>query len=397
MSKKLVFVDLSDKYRALLTDVLPYETTLIFSNDGFYALIRDFASNKKIFEKLNFILSKIEKDSKYFFIPYSFSIIRNDSKKRKLSLPHPLSQLTLCDLYEKYSDYIIYLCTKSNFSLRFPSAISSKFYKKGCLSEDDETITASNYFKYSNYRLLYKFYDSRQFLKLEKKYTYLRKLDVSNCFSSIYTHSISWAVKTKEIAKQQIKSFNFEQDFDKFMQHVNYNETAGIAIGPEFSRIFAEIIFQSIDVKAEIKLASDDYKLSLYKDYEIYRYVDDIFVFSNKAENLDIIEKIIQEELEPFRLYLNNAKEKDFLAPFTSDVSAAKDELQFLFNDISDCISINDGYICFEPLRISYTRFINRLKNILYRNDTSVFSVSSYIFYRLKNIIKKSEIDLIIR
>ena len=62
-------------------------------------------------------------------------------------------------------------------------------------------------------------------------------------------------MKTKEIAKQQIKSFNFEQDFDKFMQHVNYNETAGIAIGPEFSRIFAEIIFQSIDVKAEIKLA----------------------------------------------------------------------------------------------------------------------------------------------
>lgn len=390
MSKKLTFVDLSDKYRPLLTDVLPYETTLIFSNDGFHSLIKDLSSNKQIFEKLNSIIDKIKKENNFFFIPYSFSIIRKDTKKRKLSLPHPLSQLDLCDLYEDYSDYIIYLCTKSEFSLRYPSAISSKFYKKECLSEeDDDIITASNYFKYSNYRLLYKFYDSRQVVKLEKKYAFLRKLDISNCFSSIYTHTISWAVKTKDVAKHQIGLSNFEQNFDKFMQHVNYNETAGIVIGPEFSRIFAEIIFQYIDLNIKKKLASEDYKLKLYKDYEIYRYVDDMFVFSNKIDNLELIEKVIREELEPFRLYLNDNKEKDFLVPFASDVSAAKDELQFLFNELSDCIKIADNKISFEPIKVSYTRFINRLKNILYRNNTSVFSVDSYVFHRLKNMVKR--------
>ena len=107
MSKKLAFVDLSDKYRPLLTDVLPYETTLIFSNDGFHSLIKDLSSNKQVFEKLNLIINKIKKDNNFFFIPYSFSIIRKDTKKRKLSLPHPLSQLDLCDIYEEYSDYII--------------------------------------------------------------------------------------------------------------------------------------------------------------------------------------------------------------------------------------------------------------------------------------------------
>ena len=400
MSKKLAFVDLSDKYRPLLTDVLPYETTLIFSNDGFHSLIKELNSNKQVFEKVNSIIDKIKADNKFFFIPYSFSIIRKDTKKRKLSLPHPISQLDLCDLYENYSDYIIYLCTKSDFSLRYPSAISSKFYKEGCLREeddDDDIITASNYFKYSKYRLLYKFYDSRQFIKLEKKYAFLRKLDISNCFSSIYTHTISWAVKTKDVAKHQIKLSNFEQNFDNFMQHVNYNETAGIVIGPEFSRIFAEIIFQYIDLQIEKRLASEDYKLKLYKDYEIYRYVDDMFVFSNKVDNLELIEKVIREELEPFRLYLNDNKEKDFLVPFASDVSAAKDELQFLFNELSDCIKITDNEIKFEPLKISYTRFINRLKNILYRNNTSVFSIDSYAFHRLKKVIKKiSNHDLLL-
>ncbi|MDD6485779.1 MAG: RNA-directed DNA polymerase [Spirochaetales bacterium] len=391
MSKKLAFVDLSDKYRPLLTDVLPYETTLIFSNDGFHSLIKELNSNKQVFEKVNSIIDKIKADNKFFFIPYSFSIIRKDTKKRKLSLPHPISQLDLCDLYENYSDYIIYLCTKSDFSLRYPSAISSKFYKEGCLREedDDDIITASNYFKYSKYRLLYKFYDSRQFIKLEKKYAFLRKLDISNCFSSIYTHTISWAVKTKDVAKHQIKLSNFEQNFDNFMQHVNYNETAGIVIGPEFSRIFAEIIFQYIDLQIEKRLASEDYKLKLYKDYEIYRYVDDMFVFSNKIDNLELIEKVIREQLEPFRLYLNDNKEKDFLVPFASDVSAAKDELQFLFNELSDCIKIADNKISFEPLKTSYTRFINRLKNILYRNNTSVFSIDSYVFHRLKNMVKR--------
>ncbi|MBR3813565.1 MAG: RNA-directed DNA polymerase [Spirochaetaceae bacterium] len=390
MSKKLAFVDLSDKYRPLLTDVLPYETTLVFSNEGFHSLVKELSSDTQVFERVNSIINNFKKENNFFFIPYSFSVIRKDTKKRKLSLPHPLSQLDLCDLYEDYSDYIIYLCTKSDFSLRYPSAISSKFYKKGCLREDDDDIiTASNYFKYSNYRLLYKFYDSRQFVKLEKKYAFLRKLDISNCFSSIYTHTISWAVKTKDVAKHEIGLSNFEQNFDKFMQHVNYNETAGIVIGPEFSRIFAEIIFQYIDLQIKKRLVSEDYKLKLYKDYEIYRYVDDMFVFSNKIDNLELIEKVIREELEPFRLYLNDNKEKDFLAPFASDVSAAKDELQFLFNELSDCIKICDNKISFESLKNSYTSFINRLKNILYRNNTSVFSVDSYVFHRLKNMVKR--------
>ena len=76
-----------------------------------------------------------------------------------------------------------------------------------------------------------------------------------------------------------------------------------------------------------------------------------MFVFSNKIDNLELIEKVIREELEPFRLYLNDNKEKDFLVPFASDVSAAKDELQFLFNELSDCIKIADNKISFEHIK----------------------------------------------
>lgn len=83
MSKKLAFVDLSDKYRPLLTDVLPYETTHIFSNDGFHSLVKDLYSDTQVFERVNNIINDFKRDNKYFFIPYSFSIIRKDTKKKK--------------------------------------------------------------------------------------------------------------------------------------------------------------------------------------------------------------------------------------------------------------------------------------------------------------------------
>jgi hypothetical protein len=87
----------------------------------------------------------------------------------------------------------------------------------------------------------------------------------------------------KNIVKESIAKSNtnntFSDIFDKFMQNLNYQETNGIVIGPEFSRIFAEIILQKIDdnVYNELRKSNIYHK----KDYEIFRYVDDIFVFYN--------------------------------------------------------------------------------------------------------------------
>ena len=64
------------------------------------------------------------------------------------------------------------------------------------------------------------------------------KMDIARCFYHIYTHTIAWAVKGKEQAKELIGKETFENAFDTLMQHANYNETNGIIVGPEISRIF---------------------------------------------------------------------------------------------------------------------------------------------------------------
>ena len=65
--------------------------------------------------------------------------------------------------------------------------------------------------------------------------------------------------------------------FDEMMQSLNARETNGIVIGPEFSRIFAEIILQNIDEKVENELRRR--KINNKVNYECYRYVDDYFLF----------------------------------------------------------------------------------------------------------------------
>lgn len=112
------------------------------------------------------------------------------------------------------------------------------------------------------------------------------KFDLQSCFDSIYTHSISWAINGGAHMYKDLYTGSPDESFgecwDKLMQEMNYNETHGIVIGPEFSRIFAEVILQKIDSQVENQLLTEGYIVN--KDYECYRYVDDYFLFYNSED-----------------------------------------------------------------------------------------------------------------
>ena len=97
---------------------------------------------------------------------------------------------------------------------------------------------------------------------------------------NVYTHTVAWALLNKEIVKDNLDKkldATFAGRFDKLMQNMNYGETNGILIGAEISRIFAELILQKIDKNVQDKLRKKEY---LHKThYEIFRYVDDYFIF----------------------------------------------------------------------------------------------------------------------
>ena len=116
------------------------------------------------------------------------------------------------------------------------------------------------------------------------------------------------------------------------MQSVNARETNGIVIGPEFSRIFAEIILQYIDQKVEQELLEKG--LRQKSSYECYRYVDDYFLFYNDEKDRNLFMGSLTKWLKEFKLQISPSKTEEFERPFITKVTIAKQRIENLLNII---------------------------------------------------------------
>lgn len=169
----------------------------------------------------------------------------------------------MVDFYDRYKSLMLYYCSLDKYSLRYPNKVACYFYYRDKLHKTligrktdslelffNEYENLRTFFSYKRYNNIYKFYEDYRYQRAEKKFAHLLKFDIQGCFDSIYTHSIAWATGGgKDIYKESFRSEDntFGSKWDRQMQLMNYNETNGIVIGPEFSRIFAEVIFQHVD------------------------------------------------------------------------------------------------------------------------------------------------------
>ncbi|MCP1238022.1 RNA-directed DNA polymerase, partial [Gluconobacter kondonii] len=192
---------------------------------------------------------------------------------------------------------------------------------------------SGSYFTYSKYSNIFKFYENYAYLNAERKFGTLYKLDVSSCFDSIYTHSVTWATLGQEVAKENLNNLDttFGGKFDRLIRELNRGETNGIVIGPEFSRVFSEIILQDVDRNLEQVILSD-YGLKNRVDYEIFRYVDDYFVFCNREVVATYIKRHLSELLKLVKLTLSSEKSERYERPIITPLTIAK-------NKISNCLA----------------------------------------------------------
>ena len=367
------------KERVLFSDVLPYECPIIFSNRYLYRFLAKYlwvGEEQKVDNITWNILKQSkrldEKDANAFaallfgcyekgkrigtlqhrlndlFYPYQFNIAHKPNKNRTLSIIHPYSQWQVVEFYNQYKYSILYLCNQSKYSLRKPHKIAQCFYYRDRLHrkllghESDKVELFFNeyenlktYFSYEKYSNIYKFYEDYRYQRAEKKFKHLVKFDLQSCFDSIYTHTISWATAGGADKVKVLPGYHGSwvgDTFDNLMQSVNARETNGIVIGPEFSRIFAEIILQYIDQKVEQELL--DGNLRQKSNYECYRYVDDYFLFYNDEKDRNIFMECLTKWLKEFKLQISPSKTEEFERPFITKVTIAKQRIEHLFSDI---------------------------------------------------------------
>src|SRR5471032_1632273 len=101
--KKIPFLK-NDFSRILLTETLPYEVPVFFSNDYFYERVK-----KQDINKFDVEIKKVFFEFQKYTIPYNYEIIKDSSSKRVLSIMHPAIQLRFPNFYKRYHALIVNL------------------------------------------------------------------------------------------------------------------------------------------------------------------------------------------------------------------------------------------------------------------------------------------------
>ncbi|CAJ7711760.1 Retron-type reverse transcriptase [Burkholderia pseudomallei] len=431
------------KQRPVLTDMLPFEVPPTFSNRGYYRFLRNNSIEIEK-EQVRWICETTDLDQtmRLLFgikpdvgiatevvtewgrqktrrfvpigkcematIPFNFRVTHN-LDGRILSVVHPRNQVAVASFYATHSALIIYHTSVSEFSIRRPVSVSRYAYFKdklheermdavaGLEEEDREYEQLGSYFVYRKFRNIHRFFESYEYHECEKKYDAMVQFDVSKCFDSIYTHSLPWAVLGKDQTKFSLKQSKatFGGQFDALMQNLNQKETNGIVTGPEFSRIFAEIILQSVDVELMTRLAQES-NLTHKIDYEIFRYVDDFFVFYNaEFAQLKIFETL-QEVLKSKKLSVNTSKIKRYQKPIITEITIAKEWISSLLNDEIDPVCEKESQVDPAVLpthklmcSINANRLITRYKSAIKEAGVTYGDLLNYTFAIAENKIEK--------
>lgn len=113
--------------------------------------------------------------------------------------------------------------------------------------------------------------------------------DISRFYGTLYTHAIPWALHTKPWSKQHLNTPAYNNSLgaklDTAVRKGNDNQTIGIPVGPDSSRIISEIVAVAID--AELRE-----KLNLSRS-DALRNVDDWYIgFDTAGQTEDAIAAI---------------------------------------------------------------------------------------------------------
>lgn len=142
-------------------------------------------------------------------------------------------------------------------------------------------------------------------LSYANEYSFIITTDIADCYPSIYTHTISWALyglnKAKRCKNQKSLLGN---KIDKKIMNLQYGQTNGIPQGSIMMTLFAELILAYADYLLVMNLKK--YKL----EYKIIRYRDDYKIFVNSQSHGEIIIKELSKTLLLLNLKLNSTKTK---------------------------------------------------------------------------------------
>jgi len=186
------------------------------------------------------------------------------------------------------------------------------------------------------------------------------KTDVSQFYSSIYTHSIAWALEGKPEAKARLGRRGGETSGDRLDKAIRAGcggQTIGVPIGPDTSFLVAELVLSAVDARLAREIPT----------LRGFRYLDDYeLAFRTRAEaeyGLVALEGALAE----YELSINAAKTainelpEPFGATWTHEIAAfevradtaahTSNDLLALFSRSAELAKKNPGALKYAVLK----------------------------------------------
>lgn len=174
-------------------------------------------------------------------------------------------------------------------------------------------------------------------IELSLDYDYLLETDISDCYGSIYTHAIAWALHTKEIAKNKRNDNSLIGNvIDNHIKKMQYGQTNGIPQGSVLMDFIAEIILGYVDLQLSEQLQKEE----VDDDYFILRYRDDYRIFTNNPLKGEQILKLLTGVTYDLGMKINPSKTKRTNSLIQSSIKA--DKLEWIVNNKPDKVIIKN-------------------------------------------------------
>lgn len=271
-----------------------------------------------------FIFDKLPK--KYIH----YESMRNINVPRILAIPHPIAYHNQCKVlssnWGKLLEYFKNQVQNQEYKLsriHIRKIDDSLKVFNTCYPEQDEQLSAiqNHLFEMGHKNFCTDDYPEPNLL-IGKRY--IVKADISNCFPSIYTHSIPWALVGKLEAKSKsgkIHEHEWFNQIDFYTRNLKDGETHGILIGSHSSNLISEIILTAID------------RAMYDKDYRFIRMIDDYTCYVETKEQAEDFLTELSTRLKHYGLVLNHKKTEILKLPQASTENWVRRLNSFVFQD----------------------------------------------------------------
>ena len=169
-------------------------------------------------------------------------------------------------------------------------------------------------------------------IELSLDFEFVVHTDLVDCYASLYTHSIAWALHTKKIAKANKNDMGLIGNvIDLHIRSMRLGQTNGIPQGSVLTDFIAEMVLGYADSKLSTSILEEK-----IEEYQILRFRDDYRIFVNNPQDGEKILKCLSEAM--FDLGLKLKPEKTRASSEVIRSSIKEDKLDWLFLKTGDRI-----------------------------------------------------------